>query len=181
MATPDKVNPVAQAGLDSIEFSINGASREEYKQVHGRDDFQKVIENLRSVYKFRNDKRLNMGIYVSYVKNSKSKIYDSNIEHLIEPFCDNFDFREVSNQGGSMLELNESENIDKNNILGSLRASEMTSRCVYPFNRMVINPYGYVVACTADFHNQLSIADAKKKLLKKSGMEMFSNFFAESI
>ena len=36
LATPDKVNPVAQAGLDSIKFSINGASREEYKQVHGQ-------------------------------------------------------------------------------------------------------------------------------------------------
>ena len=51
------------------------------------------------------------------------------------------------------------------NILGSLKKEEYTSRCVYPFNRVVINPYGYVVACTADFHNMLEIADANKKSL----------------
>ena len=29
----------------------------------------------------------------------------------------------------------------------------------------MINPFGYVVACTADFHNMLEIADAKSNNL----------------
>ena len=53
------------------------------------------------------------------------------------------------------------------NILGSLRNNEFTTRCVYPFNRIVVDPYGYVVACTADFHTKLQIGDVRKKTLKE--------------
>ena len=167
LATSKKVKPVIDAGLDSIKFSINAASRDEFKIVHGYDDFDKVIENLRWIYHYRNKYKFKMGVYVSYVKSSRSSINGENIEKLIEPYCDNFDFREVSNQGGSMMELNETESINKQNILGSLKEGEYTSRCIYPFNRIVVNPYGYVVACTADFHDQLLIGDTRKKTLKE--------------
>ena len=166
LATSKKVKPVIDAGLDSIKFSINASNREEYKTVHGYDDFDKVIENLRWIYEYRNEHKYKMGVYVSYVKNSKSNFDSENIENLIRPYCDSFDFRDVSNQGGSMMELNEMESINKLNILGSLNENEFTSRCIYPFNRMVVNPHGYVVACTADFHNQLSIGDTRKESLK---------------
>ena len=39
------------------------------------------------------------------------------------------------------------------------------SRCVYPFNRIVVNPHGFVVACTADFHKKLEIGDTTKNTL----------------
>ena len=35
------------------------------------------------------------------------------------------------------MELNDSENIKEGNILGSLKNEEFTTRCVYPFNRIV--------------------------------------------
>jgi MoaA/NifB/PqqE/SkfB family radical SAM enzyme len=37
------------AGLRSIKFSINGGTREIYRAIHGHDDFDKVIANLRFV------------------------------------------------------------------------------------------------------------------------------------
>ena len=37
------------AGLSSIKFSVNAGTRETYKRVHGRDEFDKVIRNLRFV------------------------------------------------------------------------------------------------------------------------------------
>ena len=43
LATPNKANAVADAGLDSIKFSISATNREDYKVVHGKDDFDKVI------------------------------------------------------------------------------------------------------------------------------------------
>ena len=64
-----------------------------------------------------------------------------------------------------MMELNDNDTIYEGNILGSLKKEEYTSRCVYPFNRIVINPYGNVVACTADFHNKLEIGDTNKNKL----------------
>ena len=145
LANPKKAKPVIDAGCDSIKFSINANTREEFKTVHGYDDFDKVIENLKWIYEYRNEHNIKMGVYVSSVKSSKSNI-TKNIENLIKPHCDNFDFRDVSNQGGSMMELNGTEKIKKGNILGSLKKEEFTTRCIYPFNRIVVNPYGYVVA-----------------------------------
>ena len=103
-----------------------------------------------------------MGIYVSTVKNSKSDFVAEDIERVINENCDKFEFREISNQGGGMMELKETENIE--NVLGSLKEDDVMSRCVYPFNRLVVNPHGFVVACTADFHKQLEIEYNKNSL-----------------
>ena len=165
LASPKKAKPVIDAGCDSIKFSINAHNREDFKTVHGYDDFEKVISNLKWIFNYRNENNAKMGVYVSSVRSSKTQMNDESIEKVITDNCDNFDIRDVSNQGGSMMELNESEEIFDGNILGSLKKEEYTSRCVYPFNRVVINPYGFVVACTADFHNMLEIADANKKSL----------------
>jgi len=174
LANPKKAKPVIDAGCDSIKFSINANTREDFKNVHGYDDFDKVIDNLKWIYQYRNENKIKMGVYVSSVKSSKSSI-TKNIENLIKPHCDNFDFRDVSNQGGSMMELNDTEAIKKGNILGSLKKEEFTTRCIYPFNRIVIDPYGYVVACTADFHNKLAIGDTRKaSLLDIWNGEVFS-------
>jgi len=164
LATPDKVNPVADAGLDSIKFSISGENRQDYKIVHGKDDFDKVMKNLKSLYQYRNKNNIKLGIYVSCVINSRSFVDDS-FKNLITQYCDNFDYRDISNQGGTMIELNNTENINEDNILGSLKSEEQTGQCVYPFNRIVINPYGYVVTCTADFLNQLAVGDVRKHSL----------------
>jgi radical SAM protein with 4Fe4S-binding SPASM domain len=167
LATAKRAAPVYDAGVDSVKFSINAANREDYKRVHGYDDFDKVITNLQWAYEYRNEKQLKMGLHVSFVRNSRSKIDEENLEKLIIPYCDNFDFRDVSNQGGTMVKLNETESIEPQNILGSLKQNEMKGRCVYPFNRIVVDPYGYVVPCTADFHNKLSIADTRTASLKE--------------
>jgi MoaA/NifB/PqqE/SkfB family radical SAM enzyme len=165
LATPNIANSVADAGLDSIKFSISATNREEYEAVHGKDDFDKVIKNLESLYKYRNDNNVDLGIYVSCVVNAKANIVTDDFKKLISQYCDHFDYRELSNQGGSMIELNDTEYINSDNILGSLKSEEQTGHCVYPFNRIVVNPYGYVVTCTADFYNKLAIADVRKYTL----------------
>jgi len=167
LANAKRAKPVIDAGCDSIKFSINAHNKEDFKRVHGYDDFDKVIENLKWIFKYRNENNIKMGIYVSTVKNSKSDFIKEDIEKIIKANCDKFEFREISNQGGGMMELKENEEIKEGNVLGSLKKDDVMSRCVYPFNRIVINPHGFVVACTADFHKQLEIGDTKENTLKE--------------
>ena len=164
LASPEKAKPVIDAGCDSIKFSINAHNKEDFKSVHGYDDFDKVISNLKWIFNYRNENKVKMGIYVSSVSNSKTEI-TKDVKNTITAHCDNYSVREVSNQGGSMMELNDTEEIVNGNILGSLEKNEYTSRCVYPFNRVVVNPFGNVIPCTADFHNMLEIGDAKSNNL----------------
>ena len=67
MATPDKVVPVINAGLDSIKFSINAATRKTYKLIHQKDDWTKVIKNLNFIKKYILTKKINLKLYASYV------------------------------------------------------------------------------------------------------------------
>ena len=40
-------------GLDSIKFSIHGGTKDTYKKIHGKDDFDRVIKNLIWVDEYR--------------------------------------------------------------------------------------------------------------------------------
>ena len=166
LANAKRAKPVIDAGCDSIKFSINAHNREDFKKVHGYDDFEKVIDNLKWIFQYRNENNIKMGIYVSTVKNSKSDFVAEDIERVINENCDKFEFREISNQGGGMMELKETENIKEGNVLGSLKEDDVMSRCVYPFNRLVVNPHGFVVACTADFINNLKL-EIQQKLFER--------------
>ena len=51
----EKIKEAIDAGLDSIKFSINGTNRETYELIHGWDDFDRVMENLKYTYQYKKE------------------------------------------------------------------------------------------------------------------------------
>ena len=49
----EKIKSAVDAGLDSIKFSINAGSKETYKLIHGKNDFEQVISNVTNLNKYR--------------------------------------------------------------------------------------------------------------------------------
>ena len=49
-AKPEKIKEVVDAGLDSIRFSVNASDKDMYKEIHGTDDFDVVLENISFSY-----------------------------------------------------------------------------------------------------------------------------------
>jgi len=102
MGTPARFKKLIDAGMNSIKFSINAGSRESYKQVHGKDDWDKVLENLKFVADYRKQEKKNIKLYASF-------IISKNVEHEIElykkvigPFVDEIYFVPCGNQTGNM-------------------------------------------------------------------------------
>lgn len=62
-----RIQGVVDAGLDSIRFSVNGSNREEYKRIHGRDDFDLVIKNIKKLSEYRKNNDISLAISVSVV------------------------------------------------------------------------------------------------------------------
>ena len=158
VATPEKIREVINAGLDSIKFSINAPEREMYKFIHGRDDFDKVVEHLKYLNQYRNDSKKNYKIYVTgiltrFTENMKDKYFEQ-----FEGLADQIVFKTVYNQGGYMPEVDE--------LLKCRCDAEVYRRCNLPFDAISITYEGYLSIENADYENMLIVADLNKVSLK---------------
>lgn len=171
LAKPEVAKKVIDAGLDSIKFSINAGTKENYKVVHGRDDFDKVVFNVQWFYDYKIKNNLNIKLYCSMVPTKQNKDeYDALMSLIGYCLDDGIHKRECSNQGGNMIENNEITEINPNNILGTLRSNQISDKkiCPDPFNRLVISSEGYLTACVVDYQNALIIADLHNTTIEEA-------------
>jgi MoaA/NifB/PqqE/SkfB family radical SAM enzyme len=140
---------IFDAGLSSIKFSVNGGDRETYKMIHGRDEFDKVIENIKFISAYR--EKLSHEIYlgVSFVGLPHSIASFDNLKSLVGGLVDEIIYYEASNQSGQMPNL----------------PSPPYRDCHLPFNKIHISKEGYIKACCNDYENLLAIEDLNKMSL----------------
>jgi radical SAM protein with 4Fe4S-binding SPASM domain len=162
LATPDRAKEVLDAGLDSIKFSISAGTRETYKRVQGRDDFDKVIENLKWISNYRKTSGLQYRIYVTmvYTKFTESEV--NILRDIVVPYIDEWDPHPLNNQCGNLYENNKLGFIEA----GSPRARGKVEICFQPFKGFTITPEGYVSACVLDYSKDLIVGDLSKTSLK---------------
>lgn len=158
LVTIDKLKDAVEAGLSSIKFSINAGTKETYKKIHGRDDFDKVINNIKQIYKWRNENYKDFPLFVSFVVVSLNKGEINCFKENIGKYFDDIDIVEAYNQGGNMPELNDGLSIRKGN--------NMNIPCEMLFNRLHITYEGYLNACCVDFENMMAVEDLSKVSLK---------------
>ena len=138
--TPDKFVESAVAGLDSLRFSINGYDRKSYKSVHGKDDFDIVMRNLKFISEYRKKHDLKMVTSISVVLTKQTYRYKEEFEKLLDGLADELVFIPV-------LSL---ERISKKaqDIYGFDVAEEYEyTPCPTVFNSMYISSEGFVVPC----------------------------------
>ena len=177
LATPERAKPVLDAGMDSIKFSVNAGTRESYKNVHGRDQFDRVQKHIRWFANYRETSGLKYKIYASCVQTSKIEGEWETLNELLDPYVDEIDMRSCSNQGGNMYVNNLTEDIDPRNLLGSLKPAQLKHKvCPDPFHRLVVTPEGYATVCVVDYKNYLTVANLHKNSIKDAWTnEVFVN------
>ena len=160
----DKIEEAIDAGLDSIKFSINGTSRENYKLIHGRDDFDRAINNLKKTYSYKKELTRPLNVYVSvcvtrYIEDSLEEFVD-----YCRQYCDDLVTNSVVEMGGYMTEE-----------LSYLRTKQdtdfrtgMTIPCYQIWNSLFITYEGYATACCADFQNYFVYADLNHTTIKEA-------------
>lgn len=169
--TQERMKKVIEAGIDSIKFSINASTADEYKMIHGNDDFEKVIDNLKLLWKIRQDNNYKYKIYVSYIKTC----YTENDTELIEKIKDYSDDIIVSsciNQGGGMQEINKYLISEKDASDDYLWKRKMI--CPIIFNCLYVSYEGYLTMCCADFQNYLAVADLNKESIENAWINEYA-------
>lgn len=151
---------IISAGIDSIKFSINGANRKDYLLIHGKDDFDKVIENLKVVSELKN-RGAKYKLYISFIMTRQTMETKDIFEKEFGKYVDEIVFLKCINQSGYMYELNRFFAINEN-----AGGYNLNGICPMIFNKLYITYEGYLTLCCADFQNYLAIADLKKEALK---------------
>lgn len=160
----EQIREAIDAGLDSIKFSINGTNVNNYKLIHGRSDFNKVLENLKKTYKYKTELSRSLNVYVSI---AVTRFIEDSLEEFVE-FCKRYSDEVVTN---SVIEMGGyiSEELK---LLSTKKDTDftkgMTIPCYMMWNGIFITYEGYATACCADFQNYFVYADLNKESIREA-------------
>lgn len=159
LAKVDIIKRLVDKGLNSLKFSINAGTRETYKKVHGRDDFDKVIKNLQDVIEYRRNENADFALHISFVRTKLNCMEEDILKNRFIDDIDEFDGVDGFNQAGTLSDA-------KGELLlnPDIKASKLP--CDMIFNRLHISYEGFLIACCFDFECRLAVADLRKTDLK---------------
>ena len=160
-----KIKELVDAGIDSIKLSINAINKKDYEFIHGVNYFDTVISNLKSLYNYRKNEKLQFKIYVSYIATRYTDYSVAKIKAFFADYCDEVAVINVRNQSGLMPEINKYLSCEKQK--NKIKAERILP-CHYVFNTVNVSCEGYLTACCTDFENYLVYADLNKETLKDS-------------
>lgn len=148
LATPERQEKIFEAGLDSIKFSINAATREVYEKIHGHDDFDKVMENLRYCNQLKKKGNRKFNLFGSFVV---TNLNAGDVELFKAQYMELFDdFAFYKARANGLLQENAALSVDGFTI---------QHRCVLPFNTLNIDYDGSLLACCEDINHKILVAD----------------------
>lgn len=160
LATPERAKRVIDAGLNSVKFSINAGSRETYRLVHGRDDWDRVMSNLRYISEYRRELSRPLKLFITFIVTRHTAHEIDSFRELVVPLVDEIMFHQVHNQSGQMNEAQEALSGAQNSI-----GFKSDNVCMMPFNRLHLTCEGFLTLCCVDYQNYLTVADLKTSSL----------------
>ena len=168
LLTKERAERIVNSGIDSIKFSVNASNSNDYLLMHGKDEFDKVMENIIYLNTLREENRSKFAIYISYVVTRYTESEKDNFERKYKKYVDDILFYDCINQGGSMTnEIAKYLEVDSDCDISAQTISTMGQNiCTMIFDRFHVTYEGYLTMCCVDFQNYLVIADLNKESLK---------------
>jgi len=163
LCAPERLGPVLDAGLDSLRVSIHAGSRETYRAVQGRDDFDKVLRNLKDADAYRKRARLPVELAVSFVLTDRGAPELELLKRAAGAWVDVWDVQELNSQCGNRLENDGQGDVG----FGGPRYDRARGLCKLPFSGVSLTPEGYVTACIMDFYGSLVVGDLARQGLRE--------------
>lgn len=169
VATRQQLAAVMDAGLDSLKFSINAADADTYRLVHGSDDFQRVMDNLRFVRQYRDEKGLSCRILAGCVLTDHTKHQLDLYSRTIGALADDFLFMKPDNFGGYMVdELPSVYHEDGFSDPRMYRFDDKRIPCPLVFNSANVTCEGYLTLCCSEALNYMVTEDLNQMSLEEA-------------
>ncbi|MFC1673127.1 radical SAM/SPASM domain-containing protein [Pseudomonadota bacterium] len=157
LASPKRAKAAIDAGLTSIKFSINAGSRETYKLIHGKDEWDKILENLSFISEYRKTLGRPLSLFVTSIVTKQSSDEQEALRDAVGDLVDEVSFFPVHDQNGPMAQAMGmlAPTLEQENAAVLMGAGT----CMMVFNRLHVTFEGHVTLCCADYQNYLTVAD----------------------
>ena len=160
--TPDRLGPVLEAGLDKINISVDGMTREQYIQFTGFDfDFPAFVKGVKWLYDNKGDCEIAIKIPGELItEDQKKEFFDTFGDYCDRIFIENFapcwpEF-DVEKHTGIKIE----KGIYQQEVTP-------TDTCPYIFYGYSVNADGLVSSCFLDWGRKLLIGDVRQQSMKQ--------------
>lgn len=182
LATPEKMKKVLDAGLDSIRFSVNAADRDTYKEIHGKDDFDAALKNIKYMHEYIQENNLKVATSLSCVITKKTIGIQDKIKEVFGSYVEDILFIPVI-----LTRLNcDSKFVEEYQIIDDAYA-EINKDYICPmlFDTMYINANLEVIPCCDAYDDNSVFFDLKKefdleKAWKSEKYKRYRNIFLKS-
>jgi len=164
LASEENLIKIISAGLDSIKFSINAGKKETYALIHGHDDFNKVIENLKICHKLKFKMNPKLKILVSFVVTRQTEEEVELLSDMVTPYVDAFMPYPVQ---AFFQQYDYDLSHFKTEMYSDIEQG-ITIPCSMVMNRIHVTYDGFLSACCVDFNHDLLLADLKKSSLSEA-------------
>lgn len=153
LCTLDKLERLVAAGLDSIKFSVNAPTADQYHVMHGIDGFNKVVANIREFAEWRQKNNItSIRTCVSSIRGEKEYPDAKIFREMISQYVDDFYYLPLYNQAGHVA----------GKVVGNPGRLENLANpvpCWALFNAAKITWNGWLTACCFDHDERFEIAD----------------------
>lgn len=166
LATQERIRKVVDLGLDSVKFSVNGGSRESFLKVHGRDDYETVIQNLAYFRQYRDETKAKTRILASCVvtKYITDEI-DAHYQNLAQ-YADDVVFYKAESFAGQMKKEVEEIQVDIDHKYVPKYSLPNALPCPELFRVICVTAEGYLTLCCSEALNYLAVLDMNEYSLK---------------
>ena len=162
MATEEKIYECVKAGLDSLKFSFNSGSREQFKETTKVDGFDKVVAHIKSartaVDKVEKETGHKCGVYASsilYYDDQRDRMQKAIDE--ITPFVDEHYFLPLYGQAGLTAGVRGTKPVAGN--IGRIGALRDSLPCWAVFTEGHVTYDGKLSACCFDHDGRFDMGD----------------------
>lgn len=164
-AVAPMLEPVLDAGLDSLKFSINAGDRETYRLVHGLDEFDDVISNVEFCADYRARTGRPRKLFVSFVETELNRASFPKLERRVGPLVDEvvmypfvvigtpLDRRLSESRGRPGIGYEDTDKSDEWN------RKRLKLPCYQLWSYLNVTVEGYLSACCSDYNDDLVVGN----------------------
>ena len=189
--TAEKVKLIPMSGLDSIHISFEGINRQHYKEVRGKDTFEKAKRNIEILLEERNRLNSNLWISLTFVRTTESQEEIDKFMAYWRPKVNDihvspqFEYRNGSTDGDRRQAI---KFIQPNRNSGGIMFTQQEDRvpCRQLWTRLVVTSDGEMTPCSQNIDAELSLGNIRDisiheawtgKLMQDLRMQHIANKF----